>query len=157
MKFKKGFLLGETVLKMIIAVICIGFLIYFLVSLYFSKVEGQEQKQVEAVLERMNEIILDINSVESEYQIPNPEGWHLIGFTSDKPASCSKKSCICICKNDISDVIAGTQLSVCQESGKCLVVENLKQFDEIEINSPKDGLTNILIKKENNEVLILEK
>jgi len=155
MKNKRGFLLAEQTLKIVIAVICIGFLVYFLVGLYFAKIEGQKQEQAENVLNRMEEII---NSAgESEYQIPNPAGWYLFGFTSDKPASCFGKSCVCICSRDFTDLVAGTQLTECQEDGKCLVVENLKEFDKIKIKSPKKGLTNILIKNEVGQVSISEK
>jgi len=158
MRSRRGFLLAETVLKVVIALICIGFLISFLISLYYSKIEGQKLVEAENVLDRMNEIISDVNLVESEYEIPNPAGWCLVGFSGgNAPGLCAGDNCMCICPNDRSDVIFGTQLTECQENGKCLVVKNLKKFDEIEIKAPKNGLTNILIKKENQEILISEK
>lgn len=46
-KNKKGFLLANETLKIIIAVICIGFLIYFLAMLYLSKSGTQDKMDAE--------------------------------------------------------------------------------------------------------------
>ena len=55
MKNKKGFLLAEETLKMVLAVICIGFLIAFLFALYFNNVNNAKFLQAESVLKSNSE------------------------------------------------------------------------------------------------------
>ncbi len=161
MKNKKGILLAEETVKIVVALIAIIFLAYFLASLYFSKVNGDNMRKAEAILERIGDIINNLK--ESEIQqpdIPNPQGWYLFSFTEDiKPNSCLGKSCICICDkilipdNPFTGVVEKRQAFECSEGGKCIGVDKIRKFGEIEIKNPKD-LTIISIKKENGEILI---
>jgi len=52
---KKGFLLAEETLKIVVAVISITFLIYFLTSLYFARIDGENLRKAEAVLKGNSE------------------------------------------------------------------------------------------------------
>ena len=52
---KKGFLLGEETLKIIVAVVCLGFLVYFLSALYFSNANSKEKIQAEETIYRISE------------------------------------------------------------------------------------------------------
>lgn len=132
MKNKKGFLLAEETLKIIIAVVCIGFLIYFLVALYFNSKDSQELELAKASLKHLSD---SINSNAQEVEIYNPKGWILaswphktlkgfIGFrkevSNDIPKSCSNlgwTSCICMCG---STAILNLEGSDCDKKGTCM-------------------------------------
>ncbi|GBE19801.1 MAG TPA: hypothetical protein ENG87_01055 [Candidatus Pacearchaeota archaeon] len=139
MRGKKGFLLAEETLKIIIAVISIAFLVYFLTALYFAKVNDEKKVQAEANLKRMDSLINDLDKIDpQEHQLNEPRGWYLFGFIDKKPNTCVGQSCICICDKVNIDTLLGLidarQPSECDEDGVCLAVPNLKQFKEIEIN-----------------------
>jgi len=150
MRNKKGFLLGEETLKIVVALICIIFLIYFLTSIYFSN--ATQKKRIEATnsIERISQIISDSTINEENYEIPNPSGWYLFSFISQVPNSCSNENCICICDKvydiPLRDNVAA-QFKECDTNGACKQVFGLNKFKAIKISSPP--LTNILIKKEN--------
>jgi len=149
---KKGFLLAEETLKIILAVIAIAFLIYFLFALYFSNVHAEKLKQAQAVLTNSSESIkMKIERVRSTQiaetkNIPNPNGWYLFGFVSDpKPNSCVGKNCLCICdKVMVNDFLFwdDRQIKECDEKGVCLIVEDLKKALEKKIEK---STTDILI------------
>lgn len=86
-KNKRGFLLGEETLKIILAVICIIFLVYLLGSLYYNSVRDKEVPLAKASVEY---IIKEVNAGATEIQIYNPEGWEILNF---------KENLLCICKN----------------------------------------------------------
>ena len=65
-KNRKGFLLAEETLKIILAVISIGFLVYFLSALYFANQNSEELEQAEASLEFL---INEINSGSDKVEI----------------------------------------------------------------------------------------
>lgn len=165
MKNKGGFLLAEETLKIILAVIAIVFLIYFLGALYFSKINSDKLKKAEALLKESDESIerkiQNLNIINPvDFQLINPNGWHLLGFTtSTRPNSCLGKSCLCIC-DGISSVsfYALTQSDVerqankCNEDGTCIIVENLKSFTPIKIDKQW-----IIIEEKNNLLEIRKK
>ena len=63
---KRGFLLGEETLKIVLAVIAIGFLVFFLVSLYSSYTRNKDLELAEASL---GYLIEGINSGSEEVEI----------------------------------------------------------------------------------------
>ncbi len=166
---KKGFLLAEETLKMIIAVIGISFLVLFLVSLYFTNINQKKLEQANQELknseESIQKIIANIDSEEREKNLVSPAGWFLFSFTGEKkPDQCLKQNCICICGGVYDNFVSNAwealeirQAKECKESGSCLVVKNLKSFEKIEIKNPKEKLTKILIKKESGEITLKEK
>jgi len=127
MKDKKGFLLAEETLKIVIAVICIGFLVYFLVSLYFTDKSSKDLEQAEASL---NYLMDEIDAGRTEIEIYNPKGWVIgvwphdttkrlliipTGITEGLPKSCSNlgwDKCISICNKD--------NKNECDKLGFCL-------------------------------------
>jgi len=132
LKNKKGFLLANETLKIIIAVICIGFLAYFLAMLYVSKTESQKKLDAENSLDRMKDIMDGLDVGGSEIQgIGSPRGWHLFGFVSgDKPNSCVGENCFCICGKavDIGDTF-DRQIKKCDDSGVCLQERDVRGYD----------------------------
>ncbi len=152
MKNKKGFLLAEETLKTVLAVIAICFLIYFLVSLYFGNLEKTNQKHADATLETIDEYI----KAGGEALGITPVGWYVFGFTEEAPNPCAGKNCLCIC-DDVHEYFwtegRPKQIKECGENGRCLVIENLEAFEDIEI---KKEITSIRIKKEDNKIIIEE-
>lgn len=156
-KRKKGLLLASEMIKIIISVIAIAFLVYFLSMLYFSKIAEEKQKEAESVMisseDSIKNIIKTINEnpeiTEKGRPIGVPEGWYLFSFVSSeegKPNSCAGKNCLCICDNVID--VFDRQIKECDETGVCLIIENLSPDLnlELEIEAEGDDLTEILIK-----------
>jgi hypothetical protein len=149
-KNKKGFLLGEETLKIVIAVICIGFLIYLLVSLYFST---KTSNDLELAKSSLNFLMSEINSGKTTADIYNPEGWQLgswphiahspisaggvaLRLGKQYPKTCLNlgwTSCICICPEDNEDS--------CDSDGICL--NNPQNFN---ITGDFDGEGSIEVK-----------
>lgn len=155
-KQKNGFLLAEETLKMVIAVIAITFLIYFLVSFYFGRVNAIEFEKAKRNLidsgESVKKTMENLKEKETrEIVLDSPDKWLLLSFTSEpKPNSCAGKNCVCICDK----ALLRSQVDVCDKpnEGICVVVENLKQGDaSIQI---KTSLTKISVSKINNEIVI---
>jgi len=104
---KKGNLLGEYTLKIIISAMALLLLLYLLFVLYSTFTDKQSFARAEATLESLNEKMADAreNQTGSE-SIPllEPNGWRLISFApslsaADKPDKC-QKNCICLCEDE---------------------------------------------------------
>lgn len=146
-KNRKGNLLPEETLKIVLAVISIGFLVFLLVSLYFSYTRNKELEQAEASLEHLIE---QINAGSEEVEIYNPkssktEKWGIVAWPNDGidasmltiiieansfqedyiPFSCYNngwEECICICKPTLggSGLAYKDFADFCGEKGVCL-------------------------------------
>ena len=108
-------------MKIILAVIAIGFLAYFLISLYSS---NQNSKNLELAKASLSHLMEEINSGKTEVEIYNPEGWSLSSwpFEDKKPLSCSNlgwQSCLCICDTPLGKS-ASNYLENCDNKGICL-------------------------------------
>jgi len=164
MKDKNGFLLGEETLKIIIAVICILFLVYLLVALYFSVTGAQKTKEAAMSMNLISNEAkrIDANGLYNEQGIliPNPSDWYIFSFTGNekKPSSCVSENCVCICKNILIDniplIASNRQAKACDDNGACAVIVNLKEFQKIKIE--KNGVW-ILINKINEQIEITRK
>jgi hypothetical protein len=84
---KKGFLLGEETLKIIVALVCIGFLIYFLGALYYNSVKDKEVELAKATAER---IVAEANAGATEIEVYNPEGWFVVNLNEGLICVCEK-------------------------------------------------------------------
>jgi hypothetical protein len=126
---KKGFLLAEETLKIVIALISIGFLVYFLVALYIS---NQNAKDLEFAKASLEHLITEANSGSLVVDIYNPEKWTISSWSAeDIPLSCSNigwENCLCICK--------GENAETCDEKGTCLESDFKIENDAIEITDP---------------------
>jgi len=145
-KNRRGFLLAEETLKVILAVIAIGFLVYLLFSLYKA---GKDSKDLELAKESLSFLQQEMNAEKTSIDIYNPEGWNIgmwphpvlvsgslgIGAEAEMqyPNSCSNlgwESCVCICEDNNEES--------CDENGACF--NNEKKFNinggNIEINNP---------------------
>lgn len=156
-KNKRGFLLGEETLKILVAVICIIFLISILVALYNSNTSAKKVEEAKNVLARIDTIISSLEEGVIERQdVPNPEGWHLYSFIGEeKPNSCLGNNCLCICDNVVIEAIS-SQAKKCDNKGACLVISNLATSElDLKITSA-DELLFIGIKKQGAEILVGE-
>lgn len=140
---KRGFLLAEETLKLIIAVIAIGFLAYLLVSLYFS---AKTSKDLGLAKETLPFIMDESLSGKSSVDVYNPKNWWLgawpheiekgilffKGRETQFPKTCSNlglKSCICLCEEDNAES--------CDEEGVCLDNKGfLIEGNSIKIENP---------------------
>ncbi len=177
MKSKKGFMLGEYTLKMIIAVLCILLLLYLLFSLYSN---NKNQKNLQLAKASLNELVEKMGeareSGSAEVLILNPiqepsylgklwviTAWPI--YNNEKPNKCTK-DCICICPNpsnlDRFSLSSSSNLflkecnslGVCQDFDSKIKVSNPKILNygwQIPIKDPPVGLN---IKYENGELIL---
>ena len=100
---KKGFLLAEETLKVILAVIAIGFLVFLLFSLYKA---GKDSKDFELAKESLNFLEQEINAEKTSVDIYNPKGWFIVSWIKGQGNNlkfCENlglTNCLCIVKND---------------------------------------------------------
>jgi len=156
-KNKKGFMLGEETLKIIVAVICMIFLIYLLGAIYSSNISAKKIEEARDVLSRIESIVSSLEEGGIENQdIPNPKGWHLYSFVDkEKPNSCLNENCLCICGNSFIEMIK-SQSKKCDEDGACLTISNLITPDiNLEIKGSDEFLF-IEIKKQNEKISVGE-
>ena len=123
---KRGFLLGEFSLKMVIAVIAILFLTFLLFSLYNIFSDNEQLKEAEATL---NQILSNVESVSGKefgekgsvqsFPILEPKDWYLLYYSDGKPKSCENQKCLCICKPESNFPWGNNQLEQCNEKGIC--------------------------------------
>ena len=159
-KNRKGNLLPEEVLKIIVALICIIFLVFLLVSLYFSLTGDQKKKEAESMMKDNAGLAKEIEKIntkgnESIFHVKNPSGWFIFSFvgTAKKPNLCIGASCICICKKIWMDVF-DRQIKECNSNGVCTTVPNLNSFGNIKI---ENAGTWISIAKVNGNIEIKRK
>jgi len=159
-KNKRAFLLGEETLKVIIAVICIAFLIYLLVAIYFNVTGEQKLKEADASIQNL--VVPEVERINSggEYSsegilIPNPSEWLLFSYVGEepKPNSCLDENCFCICERTLLEFF-DWQLKRCEDKGVCINIPNLAKFETIRIE--KTGVQ-ILIQKVNEQIQITKK
>jgi hypothetical protein len=142
---KKGFLLAEETLKIVIALISIGFLVYFLVALYIS---NQDSKNLELAEESLDHLLSEADSGITVVDVYNPKKWVISSWPvgEDYPLLCSNvgwSDCLCICK-DYSPWD-------CDEKGICLESDFKIEGEVIPIIDPPLKLS---IDKENKIITL---
>ena len=155
---KRGFLLADETLKIVVAVICIVFLVYILVAVYNANTSDKKIKDARDVLSRIDNITSLIKEGETESQdIDNPSGWHLYSFVEqERPDACLNTNCLCICQKPLIELLKSTAKK-CNEDGACLVLPNLAASKiDLKIRDP-DNLLFINIKKQNGKIFVEEK
>jgi hypothetical protein len=121
---KRGFFLAEETMKIILAVICLGFLIFVLGKMYYSYSIGKEEQQAKDTLARIE---TEINSMKEDGQreimIYNPDSWFLVGFSGQEmPNFCIEKkwnTCLCACSKTIKPWVIGIK-DKCDNEGTCV-------------------------------------
>lgn len=152
---KRGFFLAEETLKIIVAVICLLFLVYILITIYNSSTANKKIEEAEDALERIDAIVSSLKEGEIKSQdIPNPQGWHLYSFVDEeKPNSCLNKNCLCICTDSITQQFK-SKARKCDKDGACLVIETLATSNlDLKIKDA-NNLLFVGIKKQNNQIFV---
>ena len=162
---KKGFLLASETLKIILAVICIAFLVYLLVAIYFSVTGNEKLKQAQSIVNGEHGLAKEVERINlggepnaEGFHVPNPSDWWIFSFVGGegKPNSCAGSNCICICEGLFLgiDLVGNSQIKRCDEKGACFAVSNIKKFEGIQISG--QGIW-LLMQKAENEIEVKKK
>jgi hypothetical protein len=159
MKCKKGFLLGEYTLKIIIAVLAISLLVYLLFMVYKSYSEKDDLEKAEALLETLNEkmALAKSNGVQ-EMVLLEPNKWVLVSFekSMEKPKQCYDH-CVCVCDFQISK----KEVTLCNNAGACKNFEDAIDMKNYQIRTNswwgKDPVTDITIEFTGGKFVINKK
>ncbi len=145
----------EETLKVIIAVIGLVLLAYFLISFFSSGSKQQKQREAVESIERISQIVSNLETSGGNVTALQPQRWTLFSFTGGekKPNQCSGENCICICNKVLVDVL-DRQINKCSKEGSCLVIPNLRGFQDIKIQPYKKEILEISIQKIGGEVQI---
>ena len=117
MKNKKGFMLGEYTLKIIIAVLCLLLLVYLLFSLYNNSKEERDLKLAKATLEDLGgkmEKAKEDGSIEN-VALLNPQAYSLGYWNQGEkgPEGCYG-NCLCLCGTYTrTDWLGGNRIERC--------------------------------------------
>jgi Tfp pilus assembly protein PilE len=117
-----GFLESEVV-KIIIAVICISFLIYFAFLIYQASREKNEGRQAKATLEEIGLRAEKMNvGDQANYLYLAPKNYYFSrSYDEKKIAQCATKYCICLCnEDDCSD------FNICRKTDKLFSIGELE-------------------------------
>lgn len=158
-KNRRGFLLTEETLKIVIAVIGLGILVYFLVAIFYSNVQSKKEMDAARSIERVSETLEFLNSTYAKNVTGvQPQGWSFFSFVlgETKPSSCLGKDCVCVCDEVYYDGVdifgiefsKDRQIKECNEHGSCLVVENVEKFEPFEILAYSEGITSLILRKD---------
>lgn len=155
---KRGMLLTEEVLKIIVAVIGLVLLSYFLVSFFYSDTKEKKQRDATATIEEIANVISGLGTSIGTVDILQPQRWTLFSFTAEekKPNQCSGQNCICICNKVVGDLF-DRQIKKCGKEGACSIVSNLEEFEDIKIGIYSKQPTNINIQEVNGKIQISKK
>jgi type II secretory pathway pseudopilin PulG len=156
MRNKKGFLLAEETLKIILAVIALGILAYLLFSIYQA---NRDSQNLELARESLSFLSQEINSQAVSVEIYNPKGWTISSWPNNglRPLFCSNlgwESCICICDKTWwhsrpFQAFEKDRLEECNSAAVCL--ENTESF-EIGFIDIKDPPITLNIDYDNKEI-----
>lgn len=126
---KKAFLLGEETLKIIIAVIAIGLLVFLLFKIYYG---GKESEQLDQAQASLDHFVSELDSGAEIIEIYNPQStgsvdrdfWWFTIFGSEEPLpkACSSYGwdrCVCICEGRYFGESSQSLANLCDEKGVC--------------------------------------
>ena|SRR3989338_1442271 len=128
---RKGDLLGEETLRVVIAIAAILLLILLLFNIYATFSNKPKIEKARALAERVEGKIGEaFSSGESREILLEPQGWILLNYGNGEPDTCAGRNCFCICEKD---GFFESQLDSCNEDGICRVTDRNLDFSEIEI------------------------
>ncbi|MCA9487425.1 MAG: hypothetical protein KC516_00510 [Nanoarchaeota archaeon] len=156
MKNKKANLLTEETLKIIVAVICLGILVYLAFAIYNSSTHDKSFVEAQSVMDRISLNLDELNNnafYDGEDILLAPSGWILFFYSNNEfsPNQCYGENCLCLCEevSDFFGLISDRQERECTKAGVCAFEEKLKSFEDIPIGSSKEP-TIIKISKDSN-------
>lgn len=137
---KKGLWLAEHVGEIILAIICLGLLLYGGSVAYTSLFGEQEKMQAQA---QLGDLVVTLEQLGPEaeelYPLFAPSGWFLVSFSKGEkgPTACFLESCICICQK--KGGIRGIGGSVnCDKGGICETITKDAKLEPKEIGIPAE-------------------
>jgi len=139
---KRGNMLAEYTLKVIIAAMSLLLLIYLLFALYSSFTQKQNFDRAEATLDGLDEKMIDARNLNEKqsHVLLEPNGWVLLSYTSGKKPDECQDNCICLCEAKGTGswkrayIWAQDQIEKCNLRGVCKdYSEDLSDF-EIELD-----------------------
>lgn len=144
---KRGMLLASETLKMVLAVIGIGFLFFLLTSLYFSNLVSQNKQKAELLMKNIKNGFSKLNPLTQNssnlYNIA-PSGWNIISYVGavQKPNQCAGENCLCICDSVYSygGILGDRQIKECTKNGICQVFPNLTESPIINIGKTNTSI-----------------
>lgn len=148
---KKGEMTTEEIVKIILAVIGIGLLLYLSTSLYGIFTSKPKMEQATKNLESIVEIVNTIGEEEiRSFIIESPRDWDVLSFSENEnpPVICNDIRCLCFCD--------GADREDCDDKGVCRGVSSSISIsflgrDYIDLEEiPQE----IFIKKLNGEITI---
>jgi hypothetical protein len=157
---KRGFFLAEETVKIILAVICLGFLIFVLGRMYYSYTADKELQQAKdslAFIEKEANLMKTDDSREVVIYSPAPKNladwWILIGFSGQvAPSSCSGNDCLCICPNRL---VGSDMKTKCEKDGTCISFSG--KILSVQQTDLKNLPITILIKQTKNAISFSKK
>lgn len=146
---KKGQMLPEEVLKMVLSIMSILILVGLLTAYFYTSASADSLRQAESKLNGDNGLKAVINGLDSGkntvFPIDQPLGWHFYTFSIANlgtPNQCVGKPCVCICKDtwtfrkkDKRDEV----IEECSEDGSCLIIDNLYPVPREGTEESNDG------------------
>jgi hypothetical protein len=144
-KNKKGIaFLGEHTLNLVIAVICIGFLIYLGVRIYYLFTDKED---LDKANDNLKTFVLEYKGFiqspnnEKEFIVLGNKDWYMLFFSKEGPnpnilvpIDCKDyKNCVCMCTGNLIDDCNEKYGSVCLDLGSKWIGSN-PPFSPIEIS-----------------------
>ncbi len=146
----KAILMSET-LKIILAVISIGLLVYLAFSLYGIFIKDTRLEQAEATLNQISDYIKSAQEdEETKYMILNPKEWYVVFYDAEEemPGSCKEKNCLCFCSENTKE---SCEQGVCKGFDENIKLMTIAFDDNINLkNIPRQ----IFFKKEQGVITI---
>jgi hypothetical protein len=159
---KRGFFLAEETLKIVVAVICISFLIFILGKMYYSYSVDKEEQQAKDTLAHIES---EINSMKEgdirEIMVYSPgysivreqiDYWIFMGFdNANRPKYCLEKKwegCLCLCKNIWVEAFNGYE----EKCGVCILSDS-KGLSKIKVDFKELPLA-LSVKKMDSQLIV---
>lgn len=146
---KRGFLLAEFTLKIIVAVLCIALLAFLFFKLYESFTDKSEVEKAGATLTRVVDGINNAILKGTDYYVlMSPKDWILLYSEEGKPLQCQGQRCLCLCEpegtwsaikrcigitncKDDSYALFKAQLARCDGAGVCKKIDKMIELPEM--------------------------
>lgn len=98
---KKGDMFTPEVLHMVLAVLCLIFLVYLGVSMYSILTNKQEVQQAKSLQEDILLLETDVFSgLQKTYLVVGPRSWFIKDANVGEKLECKQNACLCVCDAD---------------------------------------------------------
>lgn len=138
---KRGLLMLEQIIKLLIAVIVISLIIYAGVTLFRTYIGRPGEMKAKGTLNKVVQTLEKANEsgITEKLLIYTPKGWYIVAFDSDqnenhkfkKPSVMFNKNCVCVCQGGLIRKICRSE--ICREIKMPLKKVNEQAFIKIEI------------------------